>query len=1665
MGCKRTCVQTIFKKVYYKLGRYLYRNPASFIIVPCFLTLIGAIYFDTSDNAHQHDLIIIQGGEVSKAHTRSKLYFEGGKLPDDVENSGEHKLVKREIEKEEKAVEYRFQDEVQAVIRTRNGSTIFTRAVFNKILAIHKQFVKFFGDRCRNCEGSKLLELDDIVDSLDRNEFNLTWPSFLHPNRFEAYLLPGSLGKPEVRLTPATMLINMISLSYKAVKERTQYEIDYMNLYKKLDAQFPDLEIGTHGANGAEAADKQTKLDMIKDFVPFAAGLTLAISIISSWQCDPLKQELSYVKRVGIDDTFVMLAAWRNTNPALSSEERMGQVFSDAAVAITVTSITDALSFWIGTYTPLKLCQVFCIYAGTGMIVLYFYQLFLFGATLAIFARLEERNRHSCFCVKLPTREQANASNGIVRCCCAGGSTKIVTQKPRMTTVTKIFRNYWAPFLQKTSTRVIVLITYLGYIIGGSYFLLGITVGDTPGLMATYDTPWYIFHEIILQDFSYLGPRFQVAIYEHLDYSDPGVQETIEKMTKELEAHRWIGEDIYTDSWIRGFKGFVRLNGEYLPLNVSRESEFVDTLRQDEILPRYTVQALSVAAAAMLAVAYLFIPSFSVALWIAFTMVSMQVGVAGYVVPLGAQVNLTVVIGLLMCIGFCVDFASHISYAFVTSESEDPAEKIKDALGKLGWPILQAACTTISGTAFLIAMPTYMYHVLGTITTFIMVFGLFHGLVILPILLEITERLKYKCTKSKNSTLRSPHSRPSDHQQQISIISPPDPSPKSSHQYMFRSTHSPRFSAVAAWVPDGEYRKKATEDDAKRWYPSTTTITTNFDEEFGNARRRDRTGSAMTPRTDFHQGADILKSRCQGPLHNIFELVYKRKFPVTSAFFPLMKDNHITPIEIQSVVNLLRTDLSWSIAHCLVIMDYYHLFSVKRLQAHLDELDNSGDAPIHLAMKLKRIQCFKALIAKGARLDILDKAGNTIFHFAATLGTDCMEALGPFKYSPLINMLNDKHVILTCSMIWGESPLYLACVSKLSPTELLDTVFYLLRFGSDPNMAMYGGRNTAPPVRTAGDLFGCKAITRLSRFDPKLSGQLFEDICSKYYDEFYAVEMKFGGNPLHWIRSRMPVLDLVRASCLLEARNFEGDTPFHMAVHNGHLDVCSALIGYGSNINARDLRGNTPLHIAVKYPSLFMSMLLICSGASPLHIASSMNAPKYKKKNLAYVLGIMGAKRCKNGLPLQCGKMCCFGGSSCPVNVLKARCTLAADCDYDKDSELCYNSSDSDCGPMRPRRQFDQVVNDLGNALGRTKLFKEGCEAPLPNEYQYFRRRFSADKDSEFARGDSVCSFSDLDELIQDEPEDMVISLGTEIRDRFKDRIISVPSPRGSAKILCLDGGGIRGLLTLQMLMCIEDAVGKYPLNLLFDWVCGTSTGAFLALLVAKGMPARDILRVYLNTKDRVFSGPRPYDSHPLEETLKLMLGPYTVMSDFNNLKVFITATMTDRFPAELHLFRAQGVYCDGGLVANNPTLDLLTELWEFNIALRGSNNPKHRILRPTLVVSLGTGLNIMEQHMDNMDIEFPDSVGALIRTVNNLKTLLKHVVELSTCTDFQVGDRARAWCGMAGIPYFRFNPTLFNYMELNETQDGRVVLAMFETKLYMMKNESRIREMVHHLI
>lgn len=56
---------------------------------------------------------------------------------------------------------------------------------------------------------------------------------------------------------------------------------------------------------------------------------------------------------MGIDDTFLMLAAWHETSRTMSVEDRIEISMRRAAVSISITSLTDALAFLIGAIAPL----------------------------------------------------------------------------------------------------------------------------------------------------------------------------------------------------------------------------------------------------------------------------------------------------------------------------------------------------------------------------------------------------------------------------------------------------------------------------------------------------------------------------------------------------------------------------------------------------------------------------------------------------------------------------------------------------------------------------------------------------------------------------------------------------------------------------------------------------------------------------------------------------------------------------------------------------------------------------------------------------------------------------------------------------------------------------------------------------------------------------------------------------------------------------------------------------------------------------------------------------------------------------------------------------------------------------------------------------------------
>lgn len=325
--------------------------------------------------------------------------------------------------------------------------------------------------------------------------------------------------------------------------------------------------------------------------------------------------------------------------------------------------------------------------------------------------------------------------------------------------------------------------------------------------------------------------------------------------------------------------------------------------------------------------------------------------------------------------------------------------------------------------------------------------------------------------------------------------------------------------------------------------------------------------------------------------------------------------------------------------------------------------------------------------------------------------------------------------------------------------------------------------------------------------------------------------------------------------------------------------------------------------------------------------------------------------------------------------------------------------------------------------------------------------------------------------------------------------------------LLCLDGGGVKGLVIIQLLIAIEKASGVATKDL-FDWVAGTSTGSILALAILHSKSMAYMRGVYFRMKDEVFRGSRPYESGPLEEFLKREFGEHTKMSDVKKPKVMLTGTLCDRQPAELHLFRnyeapeavreprysqnvslrppaqpseqlvwqaarssgaaptyfrPSGRFLDGGLLANNPTLDAMTEIHEYNQDLirKGQGN---KVKKLSIVVSLGTG-QCPQVPVTCVDIFRPSNPWELAKTVFGAKELGKMVVDCCTDPDGRAVDRARAWCEMVGIQYFRMNPPLGTDVMLDEVNDSVLVNALWETEVYIYQHREQFQKLVQLLL
>ena len=145
-----------------------------------------------------------------------------------------------------------------------------------------------------------------------------------------------------------------------------------------------------------------------------------------------------------------------------------------------------------------------------------------------------------------------------------------------------------------------------------------------------------------------------------------------------------------------------------------------------------TIRNLALATAAMFIVSMLFIPSLTCSVSVTLSIASICAGIIGFMTWWDVNLDCVSMVDIIMCIGFSVDYSAHVTNAFVTAEGADQLERMRNALALVGYPIVQCATSSILAIMLLFIEPGYMLRAFFKIMFLVIVFGFFHGLLVIP---------------------------------------------------------------------------------------------------------------------------------------------------------------------------------------------------------------------------------------------------------------------------------------------------------------------------------------------------------------------------------------------------------------------------------------------------------------------------------------------------------------------------------------------------------------------------------------------------------------------------------------------------------------------------------------------------------------------------------------------------------------------------------------------------------------------------------------------------------------------------------------------------------------------------------------------------------------------
>ena len=176
----------------------------------------------------------------------------------------------------------------------------------------------------------------------------------------------------------------------------------------------------------------------------------------------------------------------------------------------------------------------------------------------------------------------------------------------------------------------------------------------------------------------------------------------------------------------------ANLTGKVFPISI-----FYPAWETDEVISQELYRNLGLATICIFITTLFLINNVITSLLVMVCVLLSLVDVAGFMFFWGVTIDTVSCVNLVIAIGLCVDYSAHIAHRFSEESVVSKNKRVQSALTNIGPAVLNGGISTFLAFVLLAGSKSHVFGTFFKIFFLVVTFGLFQGLVVLPVLLSI----------------------------------------------------------------------------------------------------------------------------------------------------------------------------------------------------------------------------------------------------------------------------------------------------------------------------------------------------------------------------------------------------------------------------------------------------------------------------------------------------------------------------------------------------------------------------------------------------------------------------------------------------------------------------------------------------------------------------------------------------------------------------------------------------------------------------------------------------------------------------------------------------------------------------------------------------------------